>query len=60
MVDHSQDEDMVRTPCIENAERKSAQNGTADIGVNDRKGFRVGTDLNQCLIQITLDREVQT
>jgi len=28
--------------------------------MDDRKGFRVGTDLDQCLIQVILEREVQT
>jgi hypothetical protein len=60
MVDHSQDEDMIRPPCIEDAERESAQDRTAGIRMDDRKGFRVGTDLDQGLIQVILEREVQT
>ena len=60
MVDHSQDEDMLRPPCIENAERESAQDRTANICMDDRKGFRMSTDLDQCLIQVILEREVQT
>jgi hypothetical protein len=59
MVDHSQDEDMIRPPRIEDPERESAQNGAADVCMDNRKGLRMSTDLDQCLIQVLLEREVQ-
>src|SRR5215203_63321 len=60
LVDHSQNEEMVSPLHVEDAKWEVPEIGPSDFLLNDWKAFRMGTYVDERLVQFVAKREIQS